>query len=146
MDYITVQKNISHSPRKLRLVADMVRKMTPERAIEALEFANKAAAKDLIKAIKTALANSGNKEGLSFKKLEINEGMKMKRYRVGTAGRGRGRPYKRRLSHIKIVLSDEVQEVKSKKAKIKNTGENSKVKMHGNEKKVEVAESAEKTE
>jgi hypothetical protein len=31
----------------------------------------------------------------------------MKRYRAGTAGRGRGRPYRRRMSHIKIVVSDE---------------------------------------
>ncbi len=117
MDYIAVQKNLGHTPRKLRLVADVVRKMTPERAILTLEFTNKAASLDLIKAIKTALANAGKKENLSFKKIEVNEGMKMKRYRVGTAGRGRGRPYKRRLSHIKIVLTDEVL---MKESRIKN--------------------------
>lgn len=117
MDYKHAQMNVGHTPRKLRLVADMVRKMTPERALLTLEFTNKAAASDLIKAIKTALANAGKKENLSFKKIEINEGMKMKRYRVGTAGRGRGRPYKRRLSHIKIVLTDELK-VQSEKLKV----------------------------
>ncbi len=114
MEFTAIQKNIGHTPRKLRYVADMIRKMTPERAIEALQFTNRAASVDLVKAIKTALANGGNKEGLGFKKIEINEGTKIKRYRVGTAGRGRGRPYKRRMTHIKIVLSDEVQMPKAK--------------------------------
>lgn len=83
----------------------MVRQMTPERAVETLQFTNRAAAQPLAKAIKTALTNAG-KEGLAFKALEINEGLKMRRYRVGTAGRGRGRPYKKRFSHIKIVLTE----------------------------------------
>ncbi len=108
MEYMTNQKNIQSSPRKLRLVADMVRKMSPERALETLQFTNKAAALPLAKAIKTAVANAGKVENLSFKKLEINEGSKLKRYRPGTAGRGRGRPYKRRWSNIKVVLTDDV--------------------------------------
>lgn len=108
MEYSTNQKNETTSPRKLRLVADMVRKMSPYQALEALEFTNKAAAMPLAKAIKTAVANAGKVENLVFKKIEINEGSKLKRYRAGTAGRGRGRPYKRRWSHIKIVLTDDV--------------------------------------
>lgn len=108
MEYIHTQKNITTSPRKLRLLADTVRKMTPLEAVEVLQFTNKAAAIPLMKAIKTAMANVDKDDGLSFKKIEINEGAKLKRYRVGTAGRGRGRPYKRRWSHIKIVLTDEV--------------------------------------
>ncbi len=123
MDYITIQKNVGHTPRKLRLVADMVRKMKPEDALEILKFANKAAALDLSKAIKTALANSSNQEGLEFKKIEVNEGLKMKRYRFGTAGPGRGRRYKKRLSHIKIVLTDEISndklQISNKKVKEK---------------------------
>lgn len=115
MEYITIQKNIQNSPRKLRLVADMIRKMSPSQAVEVLQFANQAAAAPLSKAIKTALANAG-KDDVAFKKIEINEGMKLKRYRAGTAGRGRGRPYKKRWSHIKIVLTDEVQ-IKNEKVK-----------------------------
>lgn len=117
MDYMTIQKNITTSPRKLRLVADMVRKMSPDQAVEILSFTNKAAAPLLAKAVKTAIANSGMKETLSFKSIEINEGMKLKRFR--SAARGRTRPYKRRFSHIKIVLTDEVMEVKSEKSKVK---------------------------
>lgn len=118
MEFITIQKNISSSPRKIRLVAQMVRKMDPYASLEVLQFTTNAAAQPLLKAIKTVIANAGSKEGLSFKSIEINEGLKAKRYRVGTAGRGRGRPYKKRMSHIKIVLTDEVKEKVGKKTKI----------------------------
>lgn len=107
MTYTNVQKNVGDSPRKLRLVADMVRSMTPDQAVEVLRFTNKAAAPSLARAIKTAIANAGKKEGLRFEKIEINEGMKMRRYRG--AARGRMRPYKKRMSHIKIVLNDEIK-------------------------------------
>lgn len=119
MEYMTNQKNIQSSPRKLRLVADMIRKMSPERALETLQFTNKAAALPLAKAIKTAVANAGKVENLAFKKLEINEGSKLKRYRPGTAGRGRGRPYKRRWSNIKVVLTDDVVQSSVEKQRMK---------------------------
>ena len=105
---MTIQKNLKSSPRKLRLVADMVRKMSPSQAVLQLRFTNTAAAPLLAKAIKTVLANAGNAEGLTFKTIEINDGLKMRRMRVGTAGRGRGRPYKKRMANVKIVLTDDV--------------------------------------
>jgi len=115
MNYTSVQKNLGHSPRKLRLVADMVRKMSPERAILTLQFTNRAAAPDLAKAIKTALANVAGKSNLSFRTLEINEGLKLGRMLIGTAGRGRSRPFKKRFSHIRVVLTDDVVAVAPKK-------------------------------
>lgn len=131
MEYTTIQKNISSSPRKLRLVADMVRKMDPYHALDILQFTNKAAATPLAKAIKTVIANASRKEGLTFKSIEVNEGLKLKRYRVGTAGAGRGRPYKKRMSQIKIVLTDEpvvskapANAVKEQKAKGKSKNQN----------------------
>lgn len=117
MEFITIQKNISNSPRKLRLVAAMVRKMDPYAALDILHFTRNSAALPLSKAIKTVIANAGSKEGLIFKSIEINEALKMRRYRVGTAGRGRGRPYKKRMSHIKIVLTDDVALKPVKKGK-----------------------------
>lgn len=116
MEYTNIQKNVGHSPRKVRLVADLVRKMTPVQAVDTLRFVNKAAAIDVAKAIKTALANAGS-ENLAFRAIEINEGLKMRRYRVGTAGRGRGRPYHKRTTHIKIVLTDEIAQRDVKEAK-----------------------------
>lgn len=117
MEITQTQKNVSHTPRKMRLVADMIRRLTPLQALQDLRFVNKAAAPDLAKAIKTALANAkqlGLAEGVMFKKLEINEGVKMKRYR--SAARGRVRPYVKRTSHIKIVLTDDLN-VKPEKEK-----------------------------
>ena len=112
MNYIHIQKNIQDSPRKLRLVADMVRKMSPAQAVETLQFTNKAAAAPLAKAIQTALANVKSEE-LVFKSLEINEGTKLKRFRWGSHGHAKS--YKKRWSHIKIVLTDEMGEMKKEK-------------------------------
>lgn len=109
MEITAIQKNVHSSPRKIRLVAEMIRKMKPLKALQTLEFTNKAAAGDLAKAIKTALGNargqSLDEEKLQFAKLEVNEGMKLGRFRAGA--RGRVKPFRKKLSHIKIVLSDE---------------------------------------
>ena len=122
MQIQTIQRYIHTSPRKLRLVADMVRKMNPEKALETLKFTNKYAAKPLRDAILTVLANSKQKgmEKVNFESIEINEGPKMRRFRAGS--RGRVKPFKRRMSHIKIVLTDEFQ-VKSQKSKVKKTNQ-----------------------
>lgn len=111
MEVQTIQKYIHTSPRKLRLVADMVRKMNPNQALGVLRLTPKAAAKDLEKALQTVLANA-KQQGLdagkvNFKTIEVNESMKMRRFRAGT--KGRVRPFKRRMSHIKIVLSDDLK-------------------------------------
>lgn len=111
MEATTIQKYIHTSPRKLRLVTDMIRKMTPARALSVLKVTPKSAAKDLEKALEVVLANAKttglDASKLVFKKIEINESMKMKRFRAGT--RGRAKPYKKRMSHIKIVLSDDLK-------------------------------------
>lgn len=126
MEVQTIQKYLHTSPRKLRLVADMVRKMTPVKSLDVLRMTPKMAAQDMVKALETVLANAKQKgletDNLTFKTIEINESMKMRRFRPGT--RGRVRPFKRRMSHIKIVLSDELgvmgKNIKDKKLNIKN--------------------------
>ncbi len=118
MQIMTIQKNISTTPRKLRLVADMVRKMKPSVALQTLEFTPKAAAVPLAKAIKTALGNARQQgledENMVFSKLEVNEGLKYRRFHAGS--KGRANPYKKRTSHIKIVLSDEKGEISGTKS------------------------------
>lgn len=104
----------------------MVRKMTPVKSLDVLRMTPKMAAQDMVKALETVLANAKQKgletDSLAFKTIEINESMKMRRFRPGT--RGRVRPFKRRMSHIKIVLSDELgvmsKNIKDKKLNIKN--------------------------
>ncbi len=121
MEIKSVQKFIQTSPRKLRLVADLAKKMTPVEAIEALPFSRKRAAAPLVKAIKTAMANAkvkGVKEGdLIFKEIQINEGPRRKRGRA--ASRGVWHPYKRRMSHIRIVLEEKKRKEKALKPKTK---------------------------
>ncbi len=131
MEATTIQRYIHTTPRKLRLVADMVRKMEPNRALDVLRVTPKYAANDLVKALQTVLANAKvagmNLEKLEFKKLEIDESMKMRRFRAGT--RGRTKPYKKRMSHIKIVLTDDlklksqISNVKTEKAEKKTKTE-----------------------
>ena len=108
MEIMHTQKYIHTSPRKLRLVASMVRKMGPQSALDILRVTPKDAAKDLAKAFETVLANAKQQgvdiQNISLKSLEINESTKMRRYRAGT--RGRAKPFKRRMSHIKIVLTE----------------------------------------
>lgn len=110
MEFTTIQKYIHTSPRKLRLVADMVRKMKPASALVNLQFTNKAAAEPLAKAIKTVLANAKQQnasvDSLVFKSIEINESVKLKRHQP--QARGRVNPFKKRMSHIKVVLAAEV--------------------------------------
>lgn len=109
MEVQTIQKFIHTSPRKLRLVADVVRTMQPTHALDVLRVTPKYAAKDMTKALETVLANAKQSgldiEKVEFKKIEIDESMKMRRFKAGT--RGRVKPFKRRMAHIKIVLTDE---------------------------------------
>lgn len=108
MEFIHIQKNIHTSPRKLRLVTDMVRGMSPDKAVVTLQFTQKSAALPLAKAIQTALANAKNTNpnlgGLIFKSLEVNEGLRMKRMRA--AGRSHRQPYQRKTSQIRVILTD----------------------------------------
>ncbi|MBI3103368.1 50S ribosomal protein L22 [Candidatus Daviesbacteria bacterium] len=120
MEIQTIQRYIHTSPRKLRLVADLVRKMNPSQALAILRVTPKYAAKDLEKAMETVLANAKvaglDADKVVFKKLEVDESMKMRRFRAGT--RGRVKPFKRRMSHIKIVLTDDLN-LKSQMSNVK---------------------------
>lgn len=111
MEMIHIQKYIHTTPRKLRLVAQMVRKMEPSHALDTLRFTKKYAAKDLEEAIKVVLANAkiANLTNITFKSIEVNEGPKMRRFKAGT--RGRAKPFKRRMAHIKIVLTDQLSDI-----------------------------------
>lgn len=109
MDVNADIKYVRTSPRKLREVADIVRNKPLEQALVELKFIRKRAAGLLEKALKSALANaennySLNKKNLKIKFLEINEGPSFKRWRP--VSRGVAHPYKKKTSHIKIVLTE----------------------------------------
>jgi large subunit ribosomal protein L22 len=108
MEYQATTKYVRVSTRKVRLVADSIRKLTPAKALVALTHTPKAAAEPITKTIASALANAKQKgvdEGvLTFKTIEIMGGPVMKRFNA--VSRGQAHAYKKRMTHIRIVLSD----------------------------------------
>lgn len=109
MEIKAESKGVRISPRKLRLAADLVRNMSVGQALNTLSLVKKRAAMPLVKTVRSALANAINnaklkEESLIIKKIEVSQGPAFKRYRPST--RGRVHPYKKRSSHIKVVLEE----------------------------------------
>lgn len=106
MEVRAIQKFVRMSPRKLRLVTHLVKKMSPSRALEVLPHLGKRAADPLRKVINTAIANAKekkiNESDLVFKEIQINEGPRLKRGHAGA--RGIYKPYQRKISHIRVIL------------------------------------------
>lgn len=115
-------KGVRISPRKLGLVASLVRGRSVADALTILEHTPKKAAPMLMKAINSAAANArqtqnARVEDLLIAELQIDRGPSMKRY--FTAARGAARPYKKRTSHINIAVSapEKTKAVKPAEAK-----------------------------
>ncbi len=105
---VAKSKGVRVSTRKVRLVADLIRKMSAEQALATVSQLSKRGAVSLDKTLKSAVANAVSKgmakEKLFIKSLEVNEAPALKRYHPST--RGRIHPYKKKSSHIKIVLEE----------------------------------------
>jgi len=98
------------APRKARLVADLIRGKGSEEALNILTFTKKAAAKILIKLLKSAIANATQKktvdvDRLYIKKITVDQGPTMKRFQPRALGRAT--MIRKRTSHITIVLDEE---------------------------------------
>ena len=108
-----VAKHIPISPRKVRMVVDVVRGMNAEQALDTLRFMPNRAAEPVYKLIQSAVANAEENYGLEVEELEINriyadEGPRHRKAPYGGrfAGRGRFRPIMRRSSHVTVVLAE----------------------------------------
>lgn len=109
MEAKAVAKFVRISPRKTRLVADNIRGMPVEDAMNVLRFTPKKAAKELNKVLRSAIANAGQLPGvdvdsLYIKSVIVNEGPTWKRIMP----RAMGRAYRilKRTSHITIVVDE----------------------------------------
>lgn len=106
MQGVAIQKYVRMSPRKVRLIADMVRKITPYEAVTVLPYVRKRATDPVRKTIKAAISNAvvqgANPEELTFKEIQVTAGPKLKRFRP--VSRGRAHEYARRMSHIRVVV------------------------------------------
>jgi len=110
------------SPRKVRLVSDLVRGMDVEHAKRQLQFSPRRAAPAVHKLLNTAIANakhnfSKSEESLYIKKIVVDQGPTYKRFRP--TGRGFVSPLKKRTSHVTIILDERVEEKTVEKPKKK---------------------------
>jgi large subunit ribosomal protein L22 len=98
------------SAQKCRLVADQVRGLPVERALELLTFSPRKAAKIVRKVLESAIANAEHNEGADVDELKIaticvDEGPTMKRWRP--RAKGRANQILKRTSHIKITVAEQ---------------------------------------
>ena len=111
--YFAKLKDCPSSPRKMRYVVDMVRGMEVNRALGVLRFSRKAAAQDVEKLLRSAIANWEIKndrkvEGdeLYISKIFVDEGVTMKRMRP--APQGRGYRIRKRSNHVTLFVDSKV--------------------------------------
>ena len=110
MEIQAITRDVRVSPRKVRLVADAIRKTdSVDAALAALSILKKRGSYVLAKTLKSAVANAVTnakleKTNLLIAKIEVTEGQSLKRFHPST--RGRIHPYKRRSSHVRIVLKE----------------------------------------
>jgi large subunit ribosomal protein L22 len=113
--YSASLKNVPTSPRKMRLVADLVRGMNVEQALGVLQFTPKEPAKKLYKLLRSAIANWEVKnEGariednqLYIKEIMVDSGRMLKR--IQPAPQGRAHRIRKRSNHVTLVLGNRVQ-------------------------------------
>lgn len=101
------------SPQKIREVARVIKGLDLEAALAQLEFFPKRASRPLLTALKSAIANAANnfkleRDKLKIETIEIGEGPRLKRWRA--VSRGTAHQYKKRTSHIKIILTEKENE------------------------------------
>jgi len=97
------------SAQKVRLVADQIRGLRVEQAIDLLVFSPKKGAGIIRKVLESAIANAEHNEGadvdeLRIAEIQVNEGPTMKRIRARAKGRA-GRIFKR-TSHISMTVAE----------------------------------------
>ena len=115
-EFKATQKYLLMSPRKIRLVVGVIKKMKPAEAVEKLPFVQKRAGAELAKVIKSAITSAKNagvsETDLVFKEIQIGEGPRLKRGKA--ASRGMWHPFKRRMAHIRVILKSNKIKVEKK--------------------------------
>jgi large subunit ribosomal protein L22 len=109
MDVHAKAKYIRMSPRKVRLVTNLIKGQTLDAARTQLSFLPKAAALPVLKALNSAAANAVNnfkldETSLSIKAAMTDQGPSLKRWRARAMGRAA--PILKRTCHITIVVTD----------------------------------------
>ena len=105
--YQAVLRNVRISPRKARLVADMIRDRPAGQAVELLTLTHKKASRLILKLVNSAIANATNRATVDIDRLVVGEifvdgGATWKRW-IPRA-QGRATPIRKRTSHITVRL------------------------------------------
>ena len=112
-------KNYRQSPRKVRLVAGLIRGKKVSEAVVELDFLAKRAGLPIKKLLLSAVANAKSMgrevENLYIKELRVDKGIIMKR--MMPAAMGTGHRINKRTSHLNILLAEKVVAVKKSKIK-----------------------------
>jgi len=118
MDVKAKTKYVRITPRKMRLVVNLVKNLPVSQALDQLKFINKKAAKPVEKLLLSAIANAEHnfnleKSNLIIKSFTVDEGPTLHRFMP--RAHGRATPIRKKDSHLNLVLT----EVKVSKAKAK---------------------------
>ena len=105
-----ITKNIRVSPRKLNLVAAMIRGRRADDAVATLTFSKRRIAQTVKKTLESAIANAENNHQLDVDQLvvsraEVGRSQVMKRF--SARGRGRAARVEKWFSHLKIVVAEQ---------------------------------------
>lgn len=121
-------KKVTISPRKVAVVAALVRGRTVSDALTILEHTPRRAAGAVKEALKSAQANAKHNhnykpDSLFISEISITPGPRFRRYRP--AARGRALPFERKTSHIRVVVDGEkrVAKTQTEKAKVSKAKE-----------------------
>ncbi len=107
-----VLRNLRVSPRKLNLVAGLIRNQPASKAIATLTFSKRRIAHQVRKTLESAIANAENNHQLDVDRLvvvhaEVGKAIVMKRFMA--RGRGRSSRIEKWFSHLKIVVAEREQ-------------------------------------
>ncbi|MDB5176079.1 MAG: rplV [Candidatus Saccharibacteria bacterium] len=110
-----IAKGVRMSPRKVAVVAALVRGRSVEDALTILEHTPRRSASAVSKVIASAKANADHNHGykpgtLQITEISVTHGPRLKRYRP--AAHGRALPFMRRTSHIFVTVDGELREIK----------------------------------
>lgn len=124
---IAEQKNVRQSSRKVRLVAEQVKKLDLNAAVAQLSVMEKRSSLVILKTIKQAVANAMKNLGLAAEELEladivVADGTILRRMRAVSRGRGHG--IDKRTCHVRVVLKTKETEAVPAVAATSTEGKN----------------------
>ena len=109
IDVIAKDRMVLASPRKVNLVAKLIRGMPVSKALDALKFCKKAVAEDVRKTVLSAVSNAEMNHSLDIDLLKVKEayvGKAMTLRRFMARAKGSGSPILKRFSRLTVILCE----------------------------------------